>query len=194
MLAAKDSIGTTSDRSPASTGATRTSIWQVFQSTLSKRCSESCSDAGFWTDQSECQAGTSSRAVPRSQCLKLASTPSSMGCASGNTSAKDLNKGMPTMLKNPSCRYNSWCELKPHQMHSRSLPVGYLSRSQVRQTPEPCLSTSFTNACLCCVNSIECLNALHASTLGRLQTRYRPSSILIGYFCFGTSLSSRCDA
>ena len=54
------------------------------------------------------QSGRSSIGVPSSQWLKLSSTPSSMGCASGNSSVKDLNKGMPTMLKNPSC------SCKPH--------------------------------------------------------------------------------
>ena len=54
----------------------------------------------FWADQTS--------AVPASQWRKFVSTPSSMGCASSNNSTMVLNRGMPTMLKKPSCRHNTF--------------------------------------------------------------------------------------
>ncbi len=59
-----------------------------------------CSSGWFWAGQTS--------AVPASQWRKFVSTPSSMGCASSNNSTMVLNRGIPTMLKKPSCKRNTF--------------------------------------------------------------------------------------
>lgn len=75
------------------------------------------------------QGGRSSIMVPSSQCLKLVSTPSSIGWASGNRSAIALNSGMPTIWKNPSCRGTSQFTIcYPCSMHTASLAIQQIGK------------------------------------------------------------------
>ena len=96
----------------------------------------------FWADQTS--------AVPASQWRKFVSTPSSMGCASSNNSTMVLNRGMPTMLKKPSCRHNTFFRYeKSHIENSQnslsqqstnvSSPWVRCKHSQAAPCVRPCL-------------------------------------------------------